>query len=304
MKTFRTLTLSSVLFLTLLIGFSCSKKDVIPAKAITSEVQTGFADPVDPIIVLVREPWLLGTVRITAPTTININTPFSIVEEVTCGRVGMERAYTLAADGVTKIYNGLTCETPGLQWEPFLALSCYTTGASWTGSFSLPGTYVFRTKHLATDAGCDGQGGGNKDGDCDFTGTEMNCFTIEAVDACVSAFTGQAISCDYEREAVYTFKSKNALSYVKIQGGLTNFTGEDAIVYISGGDLTVSQSMPGGSSNRTITIEGSVGACENITIHLSWSSTNSGGVITGSWSATGSAGMEVMPPVPGLTCSN
>ena len=87
MKTFRTLTLSSVLFLIIAFSFSCSKKDVIPAKAITSEVQTGFADPVDPIIVLVREPWLLGTVRITAPTTININTPFSIVEEVTCGRI-------------------------------------------------------------------------------------------------------------------------------------------------------------------------------------------------------------------------
>src|SRR6185503_2394617 len=47
-------------------------------------------------------------------------------------------------------------------------------------------------------------------------------------DACITSFTGQAISCGTQREAVYTFTSKNALNNFKIQGGLTNFTGADA----------------------------------------------------------------------------
>lgn len=132
-----------------------------------------------------------------------------------------------------------------------------------------------------------------------------NLYGICVVDkGCETSFTGEAIACGNQREAVYTFISKDALSYIKMQGGLTNFTGEDAEVIISGGNLTSSQWTPGGSSNRVIKIEGSVDACETITIRIRWNSTNSGGIITGSWSVKDANGVDIAPAVDGLTCSN
>jgi len=122
-------------------------------------------------------------------------------------------------------------------------------------------------------------------------------------EGCETSFTGQAIACGNQREAVYTFTSKDAISNFKIQGGLTNFTGADAVVTVTGGSgITQSQWTVGGSSNRVIKVEGSIGQCETITIHITWNSTNSGGIITGSWSVSGNGG-EVAPAVAGLTCN-
>lgn len=121
------------------------------------------------------------------------------------------------------------------------------------------------------------------------------------ISTCENLFTGKAISCGTSREAEYTFTSKEALSNLKIQGGLTNFTGSDAVVTIVGGTLTHSQKTPGGSSNRVITIEGSVGACEIVKIKVKWNSSNSGGIITGDWSASGTG--VAVAPIQGLTCN-
>src|SRR6185503_9760169 len=90
-------------------------------------------------------------------------------------------------------------------------------------------------------------------------------------DGCLTSFTGEAISCGNQREAVYTFTSKDALTSFKIQGGLTNFTGADAEVTVTGGsNITKSQWTPGGSSNRIVKVEGNIGACETITIRIRW----------------------------------
>jgi hypothetical protein len=121
-------------------------------------------------------------------------------------------------------------------------------------------------------------------------------------DGCLTSFTGEAISCGTQREAVFTFTSGSDQDYIKIQGGLTNFTGADAEVIVTGGNLTTSQWTPGGSTNRVIKVEGSVDACEIITIRIRWNSTNSGGIITGSWSVKNSSGIELAPSVAGLTC--
>ncbi|WP_339921463.1 hypothetical protein [uncultured Flavobacterium sp.] len=117
---------------------------------------------------------------------------------------------------------------------------------------------------------------------------------------CETVFSGKAISCTSSREAEYTFTSKEAISNLKIQGGLTNFTGANATVTVTGGTLIASQSTPGGSSNRIIKVEGSVAACEKITINVKWNSSNSGAVITGAWSASGT-GITV-DEILGLEC--
>lgn len=124
-------------------------------------------------------------------------------------------------------------------------------------------------------------------------------------EACETSFSGEAISCDNQREAVYTFISKDDQSSIKIQGGLTNFTGENAEVTVTGGTgMTTSQWTPGGSSNRVIKVEGSVTACEILTIRIKWNAINPGGVTTGSWSVKDANGVEIAPAVEGLTCSN
>lgn len=125
---------------------------------------------------------------------------------------------------------------------------------------------------------------------------------FEVCSGCETEFTGDAIACGTEREANYTFTADTDMSYIKIQGGLTNFTGADAVVTVIGGNLTQTQSTPGGSSNRIIKVEGSVSECETITINIKWNSTNSGGIITGDWSVKDSNGVEVAPSIPGLIC--
>jgi len=131
-----------------------------------------------------------------------------------------------------------------------------------------------------------------------------NLYGVCANRGCETSFTGEAIACGNQREAVYTFTSEEAVSYFKIQGGLTNFTGADAVVTVTGGsNITQWQGTPGGSSNRIIKVEGNIGECETITIHITWNSTNSGGVITGSWSVKDSNGIELAPAVAGLTCN-
>ncbi len=118
---------------------------------------------------------------------------------------------------------------------------------------------------------------------------------------CESSFSGEAISCGSDREAVYRLRASEDMDNVKIQGGLTNFTGADAEISITGGNLVASQSSPGGSSNRVIKLTGSVSACEEVVIRIRWNSTNSGGIITGSWSAK-NGGVEIAPNVEGLFC--
>jgi hypothetical protein len=120
---------------------------------------------------------------------------------------------------------------------------------------------------------------------------------------CETLFSGQAIACGNQREAVYTFKTEDAVGYFKIQGGLTNFTGADAVVEVTGGsNITVSQSTPGNSTNRVIKVEGSAGSCDEIIIRITWNSTNSGGIITGSWSVKDANGNDIAPEVAGLSC--
>ena len=131
-----------------------------------------------------------------------------------------------------------------------------------------------------------------------------NLYGVCANRGCETSFTGETIDCDNQlREAVYTFTSADDLSYFKIQGGLTNFTGGSAEVTVDGGITTDDQWTPGGSTNRVIKVEGSVTACETITITIKWSSTNSGGIITGNWSVKDQNGVEIAPAVAGLTCN-
>lgn len=167
---------------------------------------------------------------------------------------------------------------------------------SYTFTPSAVGDYLFRGRWQAS--------GGPS---CSSTGANIGwataTFPISVTDDCCEpGFTGEAISCDNTREAVYTFTSEDDLEYIKMQGGLTNFTGADAEVTVDGGNLVVSQWTPGGSSNRVIKLEGSVDACETVTVTIRWNSTNSGGVITGAWSVKDENGVELAPYLDGLIC--
>ena len=298
------------LILALLIGListivivSCKKSKDLDLSASRQPENTEVTNVYTQGVLLENGSLLCGGVTLTAPTQVDVDESFDITASVDCGRVSIERGYIFAGDGVTKIYKDLSCSTADLKWEPLVGFQCYDYDANWSGSIAEPGNYIFQTKHNAADGNCDRRGGQDKTGECSFNGNELYCFVIEAVDACETSFTGEAIACGNQREAVYTFTSKDALSNFKIQGGLTNFTGEDAVVTVTGGsNITKAQWTVGGSSNRVIKVEGDIDACETITITITWNSTNSGGVITGSWSVSAN-GSDVAPAVAGLTCT-
>ena len=251
-------------------------------------------------------------VTITAPDQVNVGETFNITAAVDCGRIAIERGYIPGP-----IYAGLSCTSANVVWESVVNFQCASDDASWSGSFDQPGTYIFRTKHNQAANSC---GAGNVN--CStFTGAQTCCFVIEAVEACETAFTGEAIACGTtDREAVFTFKSKDAHDYIKIQGGLTNFTGANATVYINGtvvdfnttsadgwvqgtaNGYTVGQRTPGGSLNRNIRVEGGSTGCDEIVIRIVWDSSNAGGVITGTWSVKDGNGVDIASAVEGLTC--
>ena len=250
-----------------------------------------------------RAPDNCSSVALTYSSIVNVGEDFTIDADVECGRISIQQGYVLS--GLDTVWVGLDCNSANLQWKQLAHNLCYTEDASVTLNVDEAGSYVFRTSHLAADGNCDNfnpSGPGNP-GDCEFSGNNFCCFEIEAVSACETEFTGEALSCDETRQAIFTLTSADALGYVKIQGGLTNFTGEDAIVTVSPADFTISQRTPGGSSNRVITVEGSLDECETVTITIFWNSSNGGDIITGEWSAKDSAGVEVAPSVQGLTCA-
>jgi hypothetical protein len=108
--------------------------------------------------------------------------------------------------------------------------------------------------------------------------------------SCEPEFIGEAVSCGPAREATYTYRSAT-ITHVKIQGGLTNFTGANAIVTVTGGsNVVIDQWTPGNSSNRVIRVNADVEPCEVLYINIKWNSTNLNGIITGQWSASGNSG--------------
>lgn len=186
----------------------------------------------------------------------------------------------------------------GVTWVQVASGTPVNGTLTYTFTPSTVGSYLFRGKWNATG----GPG-------CSATGSNINfqngTATFPAIvnnNCCQLSFFGDAISCDGTREAVFTFTSEEDMDYIKIQGGLTNFTGADALVTVTGGNLNISQWTPGGSSNRVIKVEGSVDSCEEITIHITWNSTNNGGIITGNWSVKDAQGNEVAPSIEGLEC--
>jgi hypothetical protein len=299
MKTTLTRTLIAGVLTATLIIISCQKSKISDLSASKSE-NTEVTGAYTPGVLLENGSILTGGVTLTVPQQVNVNQSFNINAAIDCGRISIERGYITV--GGVKIYKDLSCSTANLDWESIVNFQCYADEANWNGSFTEPGSYVFRTKHNSSDGNCDGKGGQDKTGECAFNGNEFYCFVIQAVNSCTTSFTGEAIDCGTSREAVYTFTSEDALTNFKIQGGLTNFTGADAVVTVTGGSNTIpTQWTSGGSSNRIIKVVGDIGACETITIRITWNSTNSGGIITGSWSVSAN-GTDVAPAVAGLTC--
>jgi hypothetical protein len=117
---------------------------------------------------------------------------------------------------------------------------------------------------------------------------------------CQPEFIGQTVACGVNREANYIYRSATT-THVKIQGGLTNFTGADAIVTVTGGsNVVIDQWTPGSSSNRVIRVNADVEACEELHINIKWHSTNLNDIITGQWSASGNSGYSGL--VDPLSC--
>jgi hypothetical protein len=171
--------------------------------------------------------------------------------------------------------------------------------ATFTYTPTSTGTYKFRTHYVSSGGGCTF---------CN-SATNIPGPDLEVISGCVltgNSFAGisGSGSCGNNRSATYTLCSQDGLDYFKIQGGLTNFTGGDATVTTTGGNITsVEQHTPGMSSNRIITVIGSIDdECTCVSIQLTWTSTNGNSTITGQWSAKDSNSTDIAPPVAPLVC--
>jgi hypothetical protein len=309
MKTNRFFTLTRVLVLATLIIYSCKKSDLSSNESVsafgTVEAKTAFqeiatssshrlmdcsADCIDPAGPFVERSAMTSSswggpnsnLHTKTVTYVVYNTTTELVVKVTYVKSGQN---TNASSLVSAAVNG------AVQSVPTLA-----SGSTATFSFPLPSGWN-RCDVVNFSIHQEGQN----------APINMNgWYSLFGVCAarCATTFEGEAITCGTEREAIYTLTAGNDMSYIKMQGGLTNFTGADAVMdFLEGGaNLNYSQSTPGGSSNRIIKIEGSMAACEKVRIRIRWNSTNTDGVITGSWSVKDANGVEIAPSIAGLTC--
>ena len=211
--------------------------------------------------------------------------------------VGVPHSFTIN-NTQTGPSNGIQVqyEVTSGNWENLINIAqATTTPTNFTFTFTAAGTYALRYK-------MDGNGGHVSGGSI----TVVNCNSCTIVG---EEFSGEAVSCVTSREANFTFGSEDGVGYFKMQGGLTNFTGADAVVtlynatnqVISSG-YTVNQWTPGGSSNRVISVEGALDSCGSIRVNITWNSSNSGGVITGKWSVKDAYGVDYDDEVLGLVC--
>jgi hypothetical protein len=305
MKTTRTLTLIG-LFLSIFVIVSCHKNDVlsadeaINAKSVSSSIventipasempdcNTHCINPEGPFVELTgsqTQDW--GSTSSPHSKTVSYsayNTATSFIVKVTFDRSNGNASNTVSATAFGSTQSVITL----------------ASGATATFTFDLPSGWQ-KCTNVPFSIYQEGQNSPVN------ISASYNLYAVCVEDKlCENSFSGEAVYCGTQREAIYTFISKDDQAYFKIQGGLTSFTGADAIIDVTGGsDIIKTQWTSGGSTNRVIKVEGSVEACEIITIRITWNSTNSGGIITGSWSVKDANGVEIAPEVGGLTCSN
>ncbi|MEP6793737.1 MAG: hypothetical protein ABJB16_05375 [Saprospiraceae bacterium] len=164
---------------------------------------------------------------------------------------------------------------------------------------SAPGEYLVRAKYTRTGkpSSCDYESTGwLLAPDPIIVGESENENPEEDSTSCDASFTGEVLICDSTaREVLYTFVSDVDQDHLKIKGVLTNGVVGDVEVSIVGADLDITQKTPGQSSNRLITLEGSVMACDTVFITVAWTSSKHDNVITGNWNGYGMT-------VAGLKC--
>jgi hypothetical protein len=121
---------------------------------------------------------------------------------------------------------------------------------------------------------------------------------------CTTDFNGESMSCSTARQVIYHFISSTDENNITIQGDLINFTGADPVVAVSGATLNVTQIISANAANRTVRLEGSVTACQGITVTINWHSTNPGGIITGDWTVKDKSKNDLAPAVLSMKCSD
>jgi hypothetical protein len=102
-----------------------------------------------------------------------------------------------------------------------------------------------------------------------------------------------------QRSATFTFTSEDGVSDYKIQGALTAKS-SDVSVEVSSGTYNIR--TVGNGDNFIISAEGGLAACGEVTVTISWTSTNGGSEITGTWCVKDLNGNELAPEIGPLSC--
>ncbi|MES1216644.1 MAG: hypothetical protein ABUT20_14105 [Bacteroidota bacterium] len=327
MKTNRTMTLIAGLFFSTVLIFSCQKEksttqtpEPVSFKAATSSSIIPESEVILPDChsVCINE---AGPYNETSGmSTQSWGGPNSDFHTKTVSYV----AYNTATDFVVKVTyvkSGLNTNASNLVRATvngvIQSVTTLASGATATFTFPLPSGWK-KCDLITLAIRQEGQ-----NSPVDLSGTYNLYEVCPAAKVCETSFTGEAISCGTSREVVYKFSSKDGVSYFKMQGGLTNFTGTNATVYINGkvvdfnsevtegastwitgtvDSYTIGQRSPGGSSNRNIRVIGGLSGCSEVIVRIVWNSTNSGGIITGDWSVKDAHGADLATAIAGLQC--
>jgi len=121
---------------------------------------------------------------------------------------------------------------------------------------------------------------------------------------CTTDFTGESMSCSTSRQVVFHFISAVDENNITIEGDLSNLAGADAVVDVTGATLDVTQIASATGSDRTIKLEGSITACEDITITINWHTAHPGGTITGDWTVKDESNNDLAPAISSMKCSD
>jgi len=116
---------------------------------------------------------------------------------------------------------------------------------------------------------------------------------LEPMPACETTFTGEITSCGVHRALVYKFTSATEEKDILIEGDLIDFVGDGATITVGGADLSVTQTTVAANSVNHIKIEGAVLECTEITITITWTSSNHDDNVSSDWTVKNMEGTEL-----------
>lgn len=136
------------------------------------------------------------------------------------------------------------------------------------------------------------------------TQQENTRISTELRSECSAYFEPSLGNCGIENVIKYNFKYDDDLTYLKIQGQILKIANDQYLVEAFGDhDMTLTVNELGNSGKINIKLEGSLDACTEATVKVTWTSQTSTGKITGNWHAKDACDNNILPKISPIFCN-